>query len=248
MTDQEAYSRSDLHDQLDALLDRADHSGGQLDPSDLFQFVAAIAYGRGVAEAYHQDAMQEVNQLKQRGIETPDGFEQRQKRVYALGVLYRVLSDLNGAEAAGDGRGCLLPSQFALGAVVSDISSALHHAGAKPGKKPNGPLIFQNPTTGDREMRHDARTQIVQALQYREALDKRCITVMQRDLEPPLADKTYQYWLKKAGGAKGHAVQEARKAAREGGATARWTKPLNSEELRRTYALARGLPVDDLGD
>lgn len=234
------------------LLREANLNGGRLDPSDLFQFVAAIAFGRGVADAYHQNAMQEVNQLKQRGIETPDGFEQRQKRVHALRVLYRVLNDLNGAEAAGDGHGCLLPSQFYLGAVVSDISSALHHAGVETGREPNSSLIFQNPTTGDDELRRNARTQIVQALQYRRALDKRYLTELQRDLDPPLADKTYQDWLKKAGGAKGHAVQEAKKAAREGGSTARWTKPLNSEELRRTYALAleppTGRPVDNLGD
>ena len=222
---QTPLSRQDLHAQLDELLDCVECNGGQLHPSQLFLFALNIAYGRGVAEHYHQIGIEETDRLKRPAIETDPEYQERQYRVYTLNILYSLLTDLNVVppghdELSGGATGGILPSNFALSPLLQDCVSALAQAGQtnSEGKKipPNSPLIFQIETTGQWGLRPHARIAVVQAIYYQVCYRNITVTECLASLEPELSKKTFERWVAEAGGAEGALVTAAKQAGRDG--------------------------------
>ena len=246
---QTPLSRQDLHAQLDELLDCVECNGGQLHPSQLFLFALNIAYGRGVAEHYHQIGIEETDRLKRPAIETDPEYQERQYRVYTLNILYSLLTDLNVVppghdELSGGATGGILPSNFALSPLLQDCVSALAQAGQtnSEGKKisSNSPLIFQIETRANKPLSRRARGAVVQAVYYQAEYRGIKITTSRAELNPELSEETLRRWLKEVGGAKGALITEAKRAGRDGAVGADWMLAFDTDKFQRLYAIAKG--------
>ncbi len=242
-------SRQDLHAQLDDLLDSVEEADGQLDPSQLFWFALNVAYGRGVDEHYHRVGIEEVEWLRKSATESEREYQHRCERVYTLNILTRLLQDISclphgHEELRGGASGGILPTNFALSALLQDCVSALATAGqtnADGDAIPvNSPLMFQIETKGNWALRPHARTAVVQAIYYQARHQNIKVTESRASLEPALGEETFRRWVAEAGGAKGPLVAEAKQAARDGAVGADWTLDLDSREFQRLYAIARG--------
>jgi hypothetical protein len=190
-------SRPDLHAQLDDLLDSAEQTDGQLDPSQLFWFALNIAYGRGVDEHYHKVGSGEVEWLRKSATESEREYQHRCERVYTLNILARLLKDINclphdHEELRGGASGGILPTNFALSPLLQDCVSALVAAGQTNTEggaiSANSPLMFQIETKGNWALRPHARTAVVQAIYYQACQQNIKVTESRASLDPELSE------------------------------------------------------------
>lgn len=249
MDGQTPHSRQDLHAQLDDLLDCAELNGGQLAPSQLFFLALNIAYGRGVAEHYHQLGVEEAERLHKSPVETDVEYDDRCNRVYTLNILARLLQDINclphdHEELRGRTAGGILPASFALSPLLLDCVSALADAGQTDAEgealSSNSPLIFQIETRANKPLSRRARAAVVQAVYYQAEYRNITVTESLSDLDPELSEPTLRRWLKEVGGAKGALVTEAKRAGRDGALGADWMLAFDTDKFQRLYAIARG--------
>lgn len=245
-----ANSRQFLHAQLDNLLDEAEKADGQINPSKLFWFALNAAYGRGVDGYYHQIGIEEVERLRKSAIETELEYQDRCDRVYTLNILVCLLKDINclphdHQELRGRAAGGILPARFALSPLLMDCVSALSAAGqtSSEGKNlpANDPLVMQIKTSSNLLLRNWAQIAVVQAVYYQAKRKKVTLTESRAALEPEISEKTFQRWLKQAGGAKGALVTQAKAAGKDGEVGADWMHAFDTVEFQRLYAIARGV-------
>ncbi len=131
----------------------------------LWQFVVAVAQGRGLTERYHAEGLEWVDRPSSSATPGTGNHEDEKKRQYNLGVLWQFLLDAG----AADSNPSMLPGNFKGGVVASDLKNMLEGSKSEP-------QLLMNRSQGKIGLRSYAREAIVVELRRRHLRNEATLT------------------------------------------------------------------------
>lgn len=229
-SDGQTISDRELLARLEGLLHNADPETGAIDKDEFWQFIAALALGRGIAEGLHTAGGEAVARVNPSPAKS---FNERQGRAYHIGLLEQLLLDVGRS-----GGPSILPGNFKDGAVVADL---LMMQGGKSGTGTGKPQMLYSDKAGLGDMRRHARSVWVLAICYRAARDAVSLASLHKG---PLPGKTWRGWKDEVDNETLAAATEAGKQARKNGVPVPgFDRP--NPELEQIFELARILKDRD---
>jgi hypothetical protein len=200
-------NRTDLHADLDALLDAADADGGRLDGSSYWDFVTRLAQGRGVEEDMHVGAAAAIASNGPLPEEPAEAW-----RVYQWAYLSALLTRISTIP------GEIMPAEFSITAWRAIAKNALAGGGAG-GEYMDLMALGTQRGTQKKAAERAARRLLVGIVHFRAERDGKSVAKVRADTLPKdLTKETWRGWMREVARAKMVHVRQvgadARAAAR----------------------------------
>jgi hypothetical protein len=205
-------STDELHARLDALLAEPVPGSDDKDLDPFWEFVAALAQGRGVAECFHEDGLETAEAIPDKKSEHPGETADRKRRAYNIRVLQALV-----LAADRNGQASFLPGNFEAGVIAADLLAMLEGNTGQGLGKPQ--ILFSN-RDGEAHIRRRLRFQLVNFVYFTRERDKTSLTAARGRILPGLPYGTWKRWQEEykdtASCSTKDIAKDARKAARCG--------------------------------
>jgi len=223
-------SAEELHKRLDVLLAQPASGGADLDA--FWEFIAALAQGRGITEWFHQEGLEAVKAIPAKGLKDPANAESRKTRAYNVRVLQALV-----LAADRNGHASFLPGNFAAGVIAADLLAMLDGNTGQGLGKPQ--ILFSN-RDGEAHIRRLLRFRLVDFVYFTSEKEIISHTAVRDRFLPGLPVKTWQGWQKAYKRAASCTTKDigkdAREAARSG--TNQHLYDMTSDEAAEVFRIA----------
>lgn len=172
---------------LVGMLHDARKNGGQIDPDTFWQFVGALARGRGIMEGLHQAGL-EFLEAEERSPQ--EDFALRRVQAYHGGLLAKLMHDMDPKEGK---RSSVLPGQFQARIVANDLI----RMGANPhGMATGEPEILRAKDKRGTPEREENRRAVVSYVYWKAARDGVALAAVLRELPDEINKSTWDGWVR----------------------------------------------------